>query len=192
MRTDVINLLAGPGSGKSTLAAGLFYRLKMKGLNVELALEYAKDLTWEERFSTLAVQPYVFGKQLHRLTRLLGKVRCIITDSPLILGCYYGKHYPVSFRQSVVDAFNGFNNHNFFVRRHKEYNPAGRNQTVEQAKEIDVELETMLKHHLVDYTVVDGTEEGLARLTNAALVALGEEPVVYFEAKSEWQSIGVK
>lgn len=39
----VINLFAGPGSGKSTTCAGVFSKLKLAGVNCEMALEYAKD-----------------------------------------------------------------------------------------------------------------------------------------------------
>lgn len=40
---NVINLFAGPGSGKSTTCAGVFNKLKLAGINCEMALEYAKD-----------------------------------------------------------------------------------------------------------------------------------------------------
>lgn len=49
----VINLFGGPGSGKSTLAAGLFERMKIQGLSVELVTEYAKDMVWERRGNIL-------------------------------------------------------------------------------------------------------------------------------------------
>lgn len=61
--TTVINLFGGPGAGKSTLAALLFHHLKIRGLSCEMALEYAKDKVWEESYSTLHNQIYVFGKQ---------------------------------------------------------------------------------------------------------------------------------
>lgn len=66
----VINLFAGPGSGKSTTCAGVFSKLKLAGVNCEMALEYAKDKVWEQSFHTLDNQIYIFGKQLHRLWRL--------------------------------------------------------------------------------------------------------------------------
>ena len=89
---NVINLFGGPGCGKSTTAAGLFHLMKLNEMNVELVTEYAKDLTWEERFGTLANdQLYVFAKQQKRLQVLKNKVRYVVTDSPLILGLSY-KH----------------------------------------------------------------------------------------------------
>ena len=63
----VVNLFAGPGSGKSTTCAGVFSKLKLAGVNCEMALEYAKDKVWENSLDVLDDQIYVFGKQLHRL-----------------------------------------------------------------------------------------------------------------------------
>jgi hypothetical protein len=161
MKTKIINLFAGPGAGKSTLAAGLFYHLKMRGFNVELALEYAKDLTWEERFNTLQVQPYVFGKQYHRLIRLIGKVDAIITDSPLLLGLVYGENQPQEFKDSVKRLFLDMENVNFIVRRQKVYNPAGRNQNEVGAKLIDDTIVNLLIENNIHATIIPGTEEGL-------------------------------
>jgi adenylate kinase family enzyme len=63
----VINLFGGPGSGKSTLAAGLFERMKIQGLSVELVTEYAKDMVWERRGNILDDQLYILAKQHRRL-----------------------------------------------------------------------------------------------------------------------------
>ena len=46
--TKIINLYGAPGSGKSTIASGLFFHMKMAGLNVELASEYIKSKVFEE------------------------------------------------------------------------------------------------------------------------------------------------
>ena len=55
MKPIVVNLTGGPGSGKSTLCAQLFYILKSKNIDVEMATEYVKDLVFEESFKNLHV-----------------------------------------------------------------------------------------------------------------------------------------
>ncbi len=39
-------MFGGPGTGKSTSAAGLFFKMKLAQMEVELVTEYAKDLVW--------------------------------------------------------------------------------------------------------------------------------------------------
>lgn len=92
MKTLVVNFYAGPGTGKSTVAAHVFALLKWRGMNVEMALEYAKDKVWEESLAVLSNQIYVLGKQIHRVNRLVGQVDIVLTDAPLGHSLYYGKH----------------------------------------------------------------------------------------------------
>lgn len=160
-KTLVVNLFAGPGAGKSTLAAGLFYYLKKDGQEVELAHEYAKDLTWEKRHNTLENQPYVFGKQWNRIYRLLGQVDIVITDSPIFLGVIYGGDYwGESFTQNIVDIHNATNHVNFFISRTREYNPNGRNQTKEEALAID-ELIRYELHQYDHFWDIEASDYGL-------------------------------
>src|SRR6187399_572968 len=89
----VINFFAGPGAGKSTLAAGLFYKMKKLGINVELVTEYYKELVWENIHQSSSDYLYILASQNRRLERLRGKVDFAVTDSPLLLPGYYGKNY---------------------------------------------------------------------------------------------------
>ena len=57
-RTIVINLFGGPGVGKSTLCASVFARLKIMGVDCEMASEYVKDIIWEESYKKLENQIY--------------------------------------------------------------------------------------------------------------------------------------
>lgn len=154
--TKIINLFGGPGCGKSTSAAGLFYKMKNSGLSVELINEYAKDLTWEERHGTLACQPYVFGKQLWKIQRLIGQVDYVITDSPLLLSVIYNTSYPESFNLTVKSIFSSFDNLNFLLRRKKKYVEVGRNQTEKEAIAIDGKIENLLLREIGTYTPVGG------------------------------------
>lgn len=145
----VINLFGGPGIGKSTTAAEIFSLLKKAGVNAEYVHEEAKEFTWEKRMKTLECQPYVFGKQYRNLWRLQDQVEVAVTDSPLLLSLVYTDldRYPGAyhiFRQYVLDLFETFNNWNVVLRREKKYNPSGRNQTEDEAKKIDGEIQKVL------------------------------------------------
>ena len=70
----VVNIFGGAGVGKSTVSAELFAKLKKKGLEVEYVTEFAKDLVWEKRDETFKDQAYIFGKQYHRIFRVIDKV----------------------------------------------------------------------------------------------------------------------
>jgi hypothetical protein len=130
----VINLAAGPGAGKSTTAAMLFGELKLMGKKVELVTEYAKDLTYEKAVGKLANQLYVLAKQYHRLCRVKDHVDYIVTDSPLFLTRFYGPPKLYSISQDLYDEFN---NALFFIERVKPYAAYGRNQTEEEARDLD-------------------------------------------------------
>ena len=159
-QTTVINLFAGPGAGKSSFCATLFASLKWMGVNCEMALEYAKDMVWQNSMDVLDNQLYVFGKQQNRLFRLRGKVDVVITDSPLINSIIYdsGKNQATrdAFVQLVLAEYGGYDNLNFFICRQKKYNPAGRIQTEEEARQLDVKIRDVLLHNDILYTPVTG------------------------------------
>lgn len=154
----VINLFAGPGTGKSTTAAQLFSLLKWQGFPCELVTEFAKEKVWEESFKTLDDQIYVFGKQLHKMRRLVGKVDIIITDSPLLFSIIYDQSANIYFQHLVQDIHNEFNNFNIFLKRKKKYVEAGRTQNEEDAKKLDDAIHQMLTVMKEDYYSFDATE----------------------------------
>ncbi len=174
--TIIVNLFAGPGAGKSTMAAGLFYRLKMAGVNCELVREFAKDLTWEGSHTALSNQLYVTAHQHHRQFILDGKVDVIVTDSPLVIGLFYmGEPEPevaVPMKVMLLSMFAQQKNLNFFIRRVKAYNPAGRNQTEDEAKELDQEMLEFLMGNRLGFNTVDGSPQGLDRMAALTLEAL--------------------
>jgi hypothetical protein len=61
---------------------------------------------------------------------------------------------------------------NFFIRRVRDYNPSGRNQSAEESDEIGVELCQMLDDLGVVYEVIDGDDHAAATITERALDAL--------------------
>ena len=180
----VINLFGGPGSGKSTTAAGIFSMLKLHGVNVELVTEFAKDLTWEQRYKTLENQYYVWAKQYHRMWRLRDEVDVIITDSPLILSLMYGEICDTH-RQTVLDTFrNTFDNMNYVLERVKAYNPKGRNQTEDEAKYFDGTIRAMLDCENIVYNVITGDYNGINNVTYDILERLDIESI--YRVNHKW------
>lgn len=164
--TLVVNLFAGPGAGKSTTAAHTFALLKQEGINCELVGEYAKDRVWDNHLDCLSDQIYIFGKQYHRMHRLLNKVDVIVTDAPILLGVYYGSHMPDSFKRLVVDVHNEMNNLNVWVNRTKKYQEIGRLQTEKEALDVDSGMKQMLEVFGVNYFSISGNEYAAGNLLN--------------------------
>lgn len=152
----LVNLYAGPGTGKTTIAAGVFHKLKMLGINCEYIQEYAKDKTWQGDMFSLGVQPYMAAKQLYRQERLRDKVEVAITDGALLNSLLYPcKYVDENFEKWLVHAYNQFPNYNIFLIRNsvmKPYEPAGRRQTEEEARELDDLTEDLLERLGIERT----------------------------------------
>ena len=160
--TIVVNIFGAPGAGKSTGAAYIFSRLKMLGVDCELVTEFAKDKVWEENPTPFLNQMYMFAKQYYRVARVDGKVRVIITDSPLPLSIHYNKDKRLTenFNLTVMDIFNSFNNVCYFLKRAKSYNPNGRHQTEEESDAMSKDIFEMLTNYGVSFSTLYGTESG--------------------------------
>jgi nicotinamide riboside kinase len=162
----IICLWGGPGTGKSTTAAGVFSGLKKLNYNVELNREYIKDWVWEKRELIDGDQVYITAKQA-RKERIYMKqgLDFIITDSPLALTTFYGNIYDKyekehgACKQIVKQHWSfcrdhGYKVDHFFLTRAMEYQAAGRFQTEEQAKALDIQLKTFLKEYPINYVEV--------------------------------------
>lgn len=180
--TLIVNMFGGPGAGKSTQASGLFYRLKMKGVNCELITEKAKDLTWEKNFTALEHQFFVSASQLYRQERLEGQVDCLITDCPILLGIFYDRTQSEARRRNLTNyllaAFNEKDNFNVYVKRKTNYSFVGRNQTKEEAEQIDEAVLHFLDYHRVPLLTVDGSQSGLEELFNATCGVLRKNGIL--------------
>jgi len=82
----IVNFFGGPGIGKSTQSAHLFTKMKKNHMDVELTFEFPKIVAWEENYSAIRDQFYITANQHRNISRLYGKVKYIIVDSPIILG----------------------------------------------------------------------------------------------------------
>jgi nicotinamide riboside kinase len=156
-KTLIVNIAGGPGAGKSTTAAGVFHKLKKAGINCEYVQEWCKGKVWERNAKVFQAQPYIFGKQFWTLMRCIEEVDVIVTDSPLFLCAVYNEMYGgvMSFTPYALDNYSQFRNLNFVLERTKEYESAGRNQTKEEAKEVDKTVRKMLDLHHIPYRILD-------------------------------------
>lgn len=154
----VVNLFGAPGAGKSTGAAYIFAKLKMAGINAELVTEFAKDKVWDEAKEPFNNQAYIFGEQYYRMSRCKNKVDVIVTDSPLLLSLLYNESAELgnAFEETVWNAYNSYDNINYFVNRTKTYNPVGRIHSVEQSNQIANELHQLLDVSELPYKDING------------------------------------
>lgn len=159
--TIFINLFGGPGSGKSTLCGSVFAKLKKSGVDCELALEYVKDLVWEESFKKIENQVYIFAKQQHTLFRLNGKVDVVITDSPLINSIIYYKGDNEHFEKFVLAEFNRLNSVNYYIKRAFAYVENGRMQNLEEAIKVDIKYKDFLNENDIPYSVLNADNEDI-------------------------------
>ncbi len=154
-KTLVINLFGGPGVGKSTLCAFVFAKLKILGIECEMATEYAKDMVWEESYKKLENQIYIFGKQHARVHRLLGKVDVVITDSPLLNSIVYDKTDNIALKKLVISEFWKLNTLNFYINRKLDYEENGRVQTLKEAIEVDNAYLKLIKDNDIEYSIIE-------------------------------------
>lgn len=156
----VINLFAGPGVGKSTIAAGIYYELKCKGISCELSGEVAKDKVWEDNPEALADQPYIFGKQQHRIRRLYNKVDYIISDSPIVLSIAYSHEDSEIFNNYIIEQHNKYKCINFYIERNlyeNGYEQLGRVETLDESKQKDNEILNILHKYNLPYVYITGS-----------------------------------
>jgi hypothetical protein len=173
--TIIVSLYGGPGAGKSTSAAYMYYLLKAAGENAELVREYVKDWAWEGRKIDTYDQIYFLGKQIRKESMLFGKVKWLVTDSPIFMNLYYASIYCTPLlsegvRAAVLAFYNqtledGHKHYHVLLHRTNPYSQEGRYQTEEEALQIDDGVERMLRQLKVPGVVhCDSNEESLEKL----------------------------
>lgn len=177
MNPYIVNILGGPGAGKSSMTASVFSFLKWNDINCEMALEYAKEVVWAKAENLLRNQLYVFGQQHNRIYHLLDKVDVIITDSPLLLSIIYDKTKNSHLRELVLSEFCKFNNINYLLNRKKKFNPNGRLQNEEEAKDLDSQLRILLKGYAIPFKEIDGVPENAQTIGRDVLNILNDKIV---------------
>lgn len=157
MPAEIINLFGGPCTGKSTVAAGVFFELKKRRVQCELVPEVAKGFTWENRRQALSNQIYIAGKQIQHVERCADYVDVIVMDTSILLGAIYQPaHYPSSFTDTLVDLYNLMYNASFYLERSFPYDPVGRNQTEQEATDIDPKVLRWLRSRHIAFQSLRG------------------------------------
>lgn len=189
----VINLWGGPGCGKSTTMAKIFSELKIKGYNVEMVSEFAKDLVYEKRNETMKDELYIFAKQNHRLFRVKDKVDIIVTDRPLPLTCVYDKVYgknDKNLHTLVRRTFKEYDNINILLGfNENNYKKEGRLQTKEEALNLHHKIAEELELYgdtLSVYTMENIIKEIEKRLWMTKFKP-GDEVFVRDDESSNWK-----
>lgn len=144
---DVINLYGGPCSGKSTIMAGVFYKLKKIGLNVEMSPEFVKDSVYDGNPYPFKDQIYVFANMLKRLRQFDGKVDYVVTDAPLLMNLVYAENESDSFYKLVRNEYDKYNNYAYILRRGSvKYQNNGRVNTKKESYRIQRAIENILEN----------------------------------------------
>jgi len=159
MKTRFVNLFGAPGVGKSTTAAGVYAQLSQRGFDVELVPEFAKELVWEDNISALTNQAYVTAKQFYMISRLNGKCRWVITDSPAFLGAAYcTQAYP----QSYIDTLYWYHTQtdsqmNYLIQRSDQihFQPKGRVHNELESKMVMDRIVSLLSDYDISVTICD-------------------------------------
>lgn len=165
----VINFISGPSTGKSVMTSLIFAKMKMKGYNVEIVPEYAKQLVWTEEFDLLNNQYHVSYYQNKLLKALDGKTDFIVTDGCLLHGLVYNMINTNNTsdkdktKKAILDWFNSSKNINIYLERNPniKYEQEGRIQTKEEATHIDNLLKFQLFDNKIDYVSFISSEENV-------------------------------
>ena len=155
-----ISLFGGPGVGKSTLAARIFAALKAEGIHIELVQEFAKLRVYDNRPLRGWDYVYTFAKQHRAEQRYLEGGSSIVTDSPMLLQCYYARRHdcPVTQQLFAIAAQweADYPACNILVPPQGEYQQKGRWQDESEARRIHKCIQAMLEHEgKVYHTYVD-------------------------------------
>ena len=199
--TLVVNLYGGPGTGKSTGAAIITGLLKANGIDAEYVSEVAKDKVWEENREALSNQAYMFGSQYYRISRVLGKVDVVVTDSPLLLTFVYNHDERLgnAFNAVALNVATSYNTLEVLLQRVKKYNPNGRMQTEAESDEITKQIVSVLDRFRGGYMKATGDIAGYWEVFMEIARRIGREDVLLptynslvsvnrpFSAENQWK-----
>ena len=157
----VINFFGAPGVGKTTMALLLTALVKQKAIDTEISLEFVKDYIFTNNEDMISFQNHIFSEQEKKL-RVFSKskeVEFAVTDSPLLLSCYYApSDYAIYFKDLVFEIFNTYDNINFFVNRNHFYSHQGRKHDEEESIVINKNIKAYLINNNVPFIEINSTD----------------------------------
>jgi hypothetical protein len=160
IETIKVLLYGAPSSGKSMTAAMVFALLKLRGLTAELVRESAKDYVYrgvDMTSRSLELQLEIFTDQLHREKLVDGKVRYLISDSPLLLNAYYSGSDTT--RQIAMEQLTGSEIHFWLPKDLSRHEDQGRIHSASDARIIDMEMKNYLRSAGIDLIEADAPLE---------------------------------
>lgn len=151
-RKVIVNLYGTPGSGKSTLAFLIMGELKRRGVQAHFVEEKIKLRAFDK--TPLAKSEQIFYQReqeraLEAATDADGP-EVIVTDSPLLLSCYYSvltkvEDDPTFADISVSPTLTFHKNINLWVNPWKEFSSEGRFHTEEEAEGMASRMKELIK-----------------------------------------------
>jgi nicotinamide riboside kinase len=153
MKIRRVCLFGGPNAGKTGLSHKLVGELIARSKSVEHIYEVVKPKAYQKRLPTGFKQLKIFSKQLDiEETFLAHGVDIVVTDSPIIMNAAYSKKYGFKGWEEIVSLAKKFEEEypalNVYLPRKYKYNPKGRFQSEEEAKEIDLMVKNIMIDHL--------------------------------------------
>lgn len=170
--TKVINVVGGPGTEKSLVAAAIILHLHLKGKSVEHVIDTAKQLVWQKDFEMLQNQHLVSSHQYKILKSIDGEVQFIVAEGSLPQMLYYNRTY----QDNICDVektdkqirkwMDEFDNLIIFVKRDlaKPYVRMGREQSEEEALDIDRRMANMFKNRGIQFHEIEPTVKAVEEL----------------------------
>ena len=174
MKPLFINIYGGPGSGKSTAMAYIFSKLKMKGVNVDMVMEFAKEVLYQGNLESLKNQIYIFGNQYQRFFNVARNVDVVVTDAPIFMSIVYNSLTTgrEEFDALVNELGKRYRDKNYFLERVTPYSTDGRHQNEEQANDVSRTIIEKLKKYDINYEVTNSLAENLDKIVDEVVEML--------------------
>ena len=117
----------------------------------------------------------------------MGKTDFIVTDSPILLNTVYNRQLTPEYERMVSELSGQYQNFSFFMKRDdSQFQTEGRIHDLQESKQKDKEIKSLLKKHKVYYGTYDhGTVDVVVQNAIANFRRLEKDEKVSVPKKSE-------